>query len=109
MRSHLPRNKIFLTFPSSIRSSTAIVSGAGEEVKMLWITLVASTLNLEFDEPILVAIPNDSLDSCAVVHREIRYCAREIFGFEQGAPRTNMKRTRTFLTCYYSRLSLAST
>jgi hypothetical protein len=63
------------TLFNSIRNLIAIVSGTGEYVKMLWITLAASMLNSELEEPILVAIPKDCSDSCAAVHREMRYCA----------------------------------
>jgi hypothetical protein len=54
------------------------VSGAGEKVRMLWITLVVSILKVEFEDPILVASPKDSLDSIAVEHRARRYWAGDI-------------------------------
>ena len=40
---------------------------------MLWMTLVASTLNLECDVPILTARPKDWPASWAAVHSEMRY------------------------------------
>src|ERR1700722_5721193 len=42
---------------------------------MLWMTFDASNWNIEFVEPILVAIPKDSFDCCTTMHREMRYCA----------------------------------
>jgi hypothetical protein len=72
---NLPKDEMPSTFSNSFKNSTAIVSGAGENIKILWITLVASNWNFEFEVPILIAIPKDWSDCCAVVHREIRYCA----------------------------------
>jgi hypothetical protein len=45
-REHSPRYAIPLTFASSLRNSSATDSGAGEKDRMLWITLVASILEL---------------------------------------------------------------
>ena len=50
-----------------------MLSGAGEKVKMLWMTLVVSILNFGSDVPILTARPKDLLASWAMVHSEMRY------------------------------------
>jgi hypothetical protein len=75
---YLPINDIPQIFSSSCRNSAASMSGAGEKVRMLWITLVVSILKVEFEDPILVASPKDSLDLIAVEHRARRYSAGDI-------------------------------
>jgi hypothetical protein len=69
----LPRLDIPGTLLISFKNSIAIVSGAGEKVKRLWITLVVATLNCEFDVPILTATPKGSPDCWAASHSEMRY------------------------------------
>ena len=78
-----PRYEIPETLLSSFKNSTAIESGAGEKVKILWMTLVVSILNFGSDVPILIARPKDSLASWAMVHSEMRYrlgATRDITG-----------------------------
>src|ERR1700729_2359388 len=75
--ARLPRLVMPLTLLSSFKNSTAIVSGAGEKVRILWITLVVAASNFELDEPILTATPKGSSDCwAAVLHSEMRYWHR---------------------------------